>query len=121
MGAQDEKNLAATDISRLQANVKNLAEKSEELNETIKILQSKVNKGNVTNWSVITSMLGASLTGISMIGYLAIEPMKEEILRLRRFKMSAIKELVRLGEAGAVQKERTRALERSEFEEPKDQ
>lgn len=111
----------SSDISRLQANVKNLSQKVGETSEALKILQAKVSKKNVTDWSVVGSMVGASLTALSMAGYLVLEPLKEEILRLRRFKASTIKEIVRLGEAGVMQKERVRALERSEFEEPKDQ
>jgi len=109
------------DVSRLQANYKNLTIRQAELAEAIKVLQAKVSKGNITNWSMIASLIGASLTAISMAGWLTIEPLKEEILRLRAFKMKSIKALVQLGEANAVTKERTRALERIVFKEGKDQ
>ena len=108
-------------IARLQANLKNITDRQTEQVKTLKILEPKVTKGSVTNWSLIASMIGASLTAISMVGWLTVEPLKEEILRLRAFKMKSIKALVTLGEANAVTKERTRALERIVFEEGKDQ
>ena len=113
--------VADHDVTRLQANYKNLSTRQDELVKALKSIQDKVSKSNVTNWSMIASMIGASLTGISMVGWLTVEPLKEEILRLRKFKMNAIKELVRLGESGAIIKERTRSLERVVFKEGKDQ
>ena len=110
-----------SDVSRLQANVKNLTQKTVEINDSLKSLQVRVTKSKTTNWSVIASMIGVALTIISMIGYLAMEPIIKEIETLRRWKSSAIKELAMLGKYGAVHKERIRALERSEFDEPKDQ
>jgi len=121
MDIPDPKLDSSDDVSRLQANVKNLTQKTDEINEVLKELQDKVSKGNVTNWSVIASMIGGSLTALSMAGYLVLEPLKEEIVRLRQFKMEAIRDLTRMGAEGVAQKERTRALERSEFDEPKDQ
>lgn len=109
------------DVTRLQANLKNITDRQFEQVKSLKALEAKVTKGSITNWSLIASMIGASLTGISMIGWLTVEPLKEEILRLRAFKMKSIKALVTLGQANAITKERTRALERIVFKEGKDQ
>jgi hypothetical protein len=118
MGESEEKK---EDVARLHADFENLTSRQSEIVESLKILQSKFSKSKITNWSVIASMLGIALTVVSMTGYLALEPMKDEILRLRLFKQGAIKELVQLREAGAIVRERTRSLERVVFKEGKDQ
>ena len=107
-------------ITRLQADCDNLGMRQTEIVESLKSLQSKFTKSKLTNWSVIASMLGIALTVVSMTGYLTLEPMKDEILRLRLFKNGAIKELVQLRESTAIIRERARALERLVFKEGKD-
>jgi hypothetical protein len=117
MGESEEKKEG---VARLYADFENLTSRQAEIVESLRALQSKFSKSKITNWSVIASMLGIALTIVSMAGYLALEPMKDEILRLRLFKQGAIKELVLLREGGAIVKERTRSLERVVFKEGKD-
>lgn len=108
-------------VGQLESNVGNIARNMGEMNKTLKTLNQKISQNGQTDWGVLASWATVIISVMSMFGYLTMNPVTDEISKLRAWKKSAIIEISVISERAAIQKERVRALERSEFKEPKDQ
>ena len=108
-------------VGQLESNVGNIARNMGEMNNTLKTLNQKITQSGKTDWGLLASWATVIISIMSMFGYLTMTPVTDEITKLRAWKRSAIEQISDASTQIAVQKERVRALERSEFKEPKDQ